>query len=362
MHNIFHKISKRTTVPAWQRAIVLHIQSHASIIGATLVWLLALHFLPFFWESTGEMPLFLSQLLIKTMTIAIQLVIGSSIVWIAYNLADDLVEFLIRHIPQSENNLTLHSHFVPFVTKFIKIIIVCGGSIFVLQNIGINVASLLAGLGLGGLALALAAKRSASDALAYISIMLDQPFLVGDWISFGDTEGTVVEIGIRSCKLKTFYDSIVVIPNSVLIENNIDNIGKRKARRTRTHIGIQYDTDPELITEFVEGVKQILKNNQYIKSDYFQVYFTEIGASELKIFINFFLMVPDWETELQQKQSIFIKILQLAKKLQVEFAFPTQTIHVDSLPQQKMDSIQWYENTKIPKHKTSLNKKRHIFE
>ena len=162
--------------------------------------------------------------------------------------------------------------------------------------------------------------------------MLDRPFSIGDWICFNDIEGTVIEVGLRSSKLKTFYDSIITVPNSVLTSANIDNMGKRKARRTRVYLGVQYDTTPEKIESFIAGIKKILMNNSSTKKDYFQVYFTEFGSSELKVIMNFFLLVNSWEHELQQKQQIFMSILKLAKELNVNFAFPTQTIHVDSMP------------------------------
>ena len=145
-------------------------------------------------------------------------------------------------------------------------------------------------------------------------------------------KGPVTEVGFRSSKLKTFYDSIVIVPNSVLTNANIDNLGKRKARRTRVYLGVEYNTSPEKIEKFIAGIKQILMDNSAVKKDYFQVYFTEFGASELKIIMNFFLIVNSWEHELEQKQNIFITVLKLAKELDVNFAFPTQTIHVDSMP------------------------------
>ena len=181
----------------------------------------------------------------------------------------------------------------------------------------------------------MAAKDSFSNILAYINIMMDRPFSAGDWICFNDMEGTVIEVGMRSCKLKTFYDSVISVPNATLASVHIDNMGKRKARRTRVYLGIQYNTPPERIEKFIEGIKQILLDNPSVKKNYFQVYFTEFGASELKIIMNFFLLVNDWESELRQKQDIFMAVLKLARELKVNFAFPTRTIYMDNIPREK---------------------------
>ena len=305
------------------------------MMSKALIWLVVLNFMPPLWKSLGGIPLFLSKPLIGGIKILIKVVVGAGLVWMAYNLVDELMAFLMKKFFKEEGkNSNFTKHFLPFINRFMKIFVLCFGGLLVLQNLGVNVVSLLAGLGLGGIALALAAKDSASNILAYINIMLDRPFSIGDWICFNDIEGTVTEVGLRSSKIKTFYDSLVTIPNSVLTKANIDNMGKRKARRTRIYLGLQYDTSPEKIEEFIAGIKAILKSTPSVKQDYFQVYFTEFGACDLKIIMNFFLLVEDWESELRQKQNIFLRVLKLAKKQQVQFAFPTQTLHLSGgMPQ-----------------------------
>ena len=315
--------------------IIPQIEKPIGMMSWALIWLIVLNFMPPLWKSMGGIPLFLSKPIISGIYILIKLSIGSGLVWISYNLVDELMSFIIkRSFKEAAQNPALKNHFLPFINHFIKIIVLCFGGLLVLQSLGINVVSLMAGLGLGGVAIALAAKDSASNILAYINIMLDRPFSIGDWICFNNVEGTVIEVGFRSSKIKTFYDSIITIPNSVLTSANIDNMGKRKARRTRIYLGVEYSTDPEQIEKFIEGIKKILMNTSAVKKDYFQVYFTELGASELKIIMNFFLLVNSWEHELQEKQSIFMAVLKLAKELKVNFAFPTQSIHIESMPKE----------------------------
>ena len=281
----------------------------------------------------GGIPLFLSKFIIAGIKVLIKLTIGGGLVWLSYNMVDVFIShFIMKRFFSVKQDSSFHTHFMPFIIRFVKILVVCFGSLLVLQSMGVNVLSLLAGLGIGGVALALAAKDSASNILAYINLMLDRPFSIGDWIAFNDIEGTVLEVGMRSSKIKTFYDSIMTIPNSVLASVNIDNMGKRKARRTRIYLGVEYKTEPEKIKDFIEGIKKILLANECIRKDYFQVYLNDFGASDLRIILNFFLIVSNWEQELQEKQNIYMEILSLAKTLEVNFAFPSRSIYMENTP------------------------------
>ena len=327
VRKILHIIGRRNHF--LQKHIISQVEKPFEMMSMALLWLIILHFMPPLWKSLGGIPLFLSKPIIGGIKIFVKLIIGSGLVWISYNLVDEGLSLFLNQFFKEQGSY-FKNHFFPFINRFVKIIVLCFGSLLVLQSLGINVVSLMAGLGLGGVALALAAKDSASNILAYINLMLDRPFSVGDWICFKDMEGTVLEVGLRSSKIKTFYDSVVTVPNSSLTSAHIDNMGKRKARRTRAYLGLTYNTDPEKIQKFIEGVRQILKNNSIVKQDYFQVYFTELGKSELKIIMNFFLMVQNWEEELKEKQNIFMAVLKLAHAHKVQFAFPTRSIYVEN--------------------------------
>ena len=164
------------------------------------------------------------------------------------------------------------------------------------------------------MAVALAAKETLSNFFGGFTVIVDKPFRVGDWIVCNEVEGTVEDIGFRSTKVKTFYDSLLTIPNSVIADSIIDNLGKRKARRARMTLDITYDTPPEKVEAFVEGIKNIIQSNTFTRKDYYQCYFSAYGPHSLEILLNFFLKVTDWDTELLQKQNIFLEILRLAKR------------------------------------------------
>ena len=256
------------------------------------------------------------------------------LVWNFIDILEHSIQAGLNKRESSSSKDSITKNILPYSKKIIKTLVAVIAALVFLQNIGFNVTSLLASLGIGGLALALAAKETLSNFFGGLSVILDKPFAVGDWIVCKDIEGTVEDIGFRSTKVKTFYDSLITIPNSVLSDSVIDNLGKRKARRTRIVLDVTYDTSPEKMEAFVEGLKQIIESNSHTRKDYYQCYFSGYGPHSLQILLNFFLKVSDWDTELLQKQNIFLEIMRLAKELEVDFAFPTQTLDLLNIPGQ----------------------------
>ena len=264
--------------------------------------------------------IYLSKILSISLSIAI--------FWVIYNLIDVFAEYLTHVTGRTENSLD--DQLVPLVRKTLRVFIVVLGVIVILQNNGYNVASLIAGLGIGGLAVALAAKDTLANFFGSITIFVDRPFRMGDWIKTSAAEGTVEEVGFRSTRIRTFYNSVVSVPNSSLANSEIDNLGMREFRRLKTMLNLTYDTSPEQMEAFVEGIKAIVKANLNFRQDYYEIHFHAFGAHSLDVLVYVFFSVPDWSTELQQRHNFLLEILRLAKALKVEFAFPTQTLHIDS--------------------------------
>lgn len=263
-------------------------------------------------------------------SIAVQIGISFAIFWALYNVVDSLDGKLA--VLSENDRLPIDSQILPMLRRSLKVAIVVLGSLITIQNLGINVMSLVAGFGLGGLAFALAAKETAANLFGSLMILSDKPFRVGDDITFRGVEGTVEEIGLRSTKMRTYYNSQVSIPNGMMATDTVDNLGRRMFRRTKTMIGVTYDTSPEQLEAFLEGIKNIILANEYSRKEGFHVVFTGFGASSLDIMLYFFLKVPNFALELVQRQRIYMEILRLARELDVDFAFPTTTLHVDSMP------------------------------
>mgnify|MGYP002700097493 CR=1 FL=1 len=258
--------------------------------------------------------------------VAVKVLAGFAGVWGAYRLVD-LVTLFLRH-QADQTDTKLDDVLVPLIRKTLKVFVTVIGITFVASNLNLNVSSLLASLGLGGLAFALAAKDVVQNLFGSITVILDRTFHTGDWIIVNDIEGSVEEVGLRSTRVRTFYDSLVTVPNAVFITAKVDNMGQRRYRRLKCNIALTYDTPPDKIEAFCEGVRELIRLHPYMRKDYYHVYLNSLGASSLDVLVYVFWETPDWATELRERQRFLLDILRLAKIQKVDMAFPTQTLHL----------------------------------
>ena len=229
---------------------------------------------------------------------------------------------------------TLDNQLVPLARTVSKIFVAVIGAIFVLQNLGINITSLIAGLGIGGVAVALAAQDTIKNLLGGATILADKPFQVGDWVVIGDFEGTVEQVGFRSTRIRTFADSLITMPNARITDTEVNNMGRRSWRRYSTTLGLAYYTDPDRVQAFAEGVRAIVRANPKMRHDYYIVEFITFADSSLNIMVYTFIEAADWNEEMRVRHIFNLDILRLAERLEVDFAFPTQTLHVAETPDQ----------------------------
>lgn len=243
------------------------------------------------------------------------------------HIVDIFSVYFTKEAKKTDNQLD--DLLVPLIRKTSKIFIICFGLVYIAQSLTVNVTNLVAGLGIGGLAFALAAKDTLSNFFGSLTVILDRPFQIGEYVKIGDNiEGMIEEVGFRSTKIRTFYNSLISVPNNQLANIHIDNFGKREYRRMTTKIGVQYDTPPEKIEAFCEGIRQIILNHKKTRKDYFHVYFNEFAESSLNILVYVFWEVTDWSVELSERHRLLIDILRLGHELKIDFAFPTQTLHL----------------------------------
>ncbi len=250
----------------------------------------------------------------------------SSVVWLGYRMTDVLSDFMMSRAEKTDTKLD--DQLVPLVRKSLKVLMVVIGGLFILQNMHVDIGSLLAGLGLGGLAFALAAKDTVANLFGSIMIFVDRPFQIGDWIRIGDIEGTVEEVGFRSTRIRTFYNSLITYPNGRLMDVAVDNLGARKYRRYSTTLSLTYDTPPERMEVFCEAVRQLILDLDGMRKDYFMVEFKEYGAHSLDVMLYCFILAPSWPAEMRTRTNLNLEILRIAKRIGVSFAFPTQTIEL----------------------------------
>ncbi len=254
-----------------------------------------------------------------------------SLVWLGYRMIDVLALWMENKA--SGTDTKLDDQLVPLVTKTLKVFVAVIGAIFVLQNLNIDVGSLLAGVGLGGLAFALAAKDTVANFFGSVMIFIDKPFQIGDWIVIGNVEGVVEEVGFRTTRVRTFYNSLVTVPNATITNTNIDNYGLRKFRRYTTTLGLTYDTPVAKIQAFCEAVRALISGMPGMRKDYYLVEFQSFGASSLNILLYCFMQCKDWNEELRIRTHLNLEIMRIAQELGVSFAFPTQTLHLESVAQ-----------------------------
>ena len=221
----------------------------------------------------------------------------------------------------------LDDQLAPFANKTLKVIVVVVGGLIILQNFGVNVTALLAGLGIGGIALAFAAQDTVSNVFGTITILLDSPFKLGDWIKIGDTEGTVIEIGFRSTHIKTFYNSVVTLPNSVVAKEKIDNLSERNGwMRFRHTIGFTYEANPEMMQAFSENLKYQLLQDPNVDRERIAIHFNSFGDSALNVIVNFHYHLDEGDVDLARINSYLDLIYKVATEQKLSFAFPTRTM------------------------------------
>lgn len=264
------------------------------------------------------------------MQIAVRVLVTLSIIWAVYRGVDLFGAQLAERADKTESKLD--DQLVPLVRKSLKVVVFLAGVVVVLQNLNFNVGAMLAGLSIGGIAFGLAAKDTLANFFGSISIFVDTPFQIGDWISAQGVDGTVEEVGFRSTRVRTFYNSVVCIPNASLANAKVDNYGQREFRRCFVTIGLTYDTTPEQMQAFCEGVRAVIRANEFTRKDSYEVHMSGFGDSSLDVMVYFFFKCSTWTDELREKHNVFLEIMRLARDVGASFAFPTQSLHLESVP------------------------------
>jgi len=219
-----------------------------------------------------------------------------------------------------------------FILTIIKIIIGGIGSGAMLQVWGINVTALIASLGLGGLAFALAAKDTAANLFGSFALLADKSIHIGEWIKVGDVEGTVEDIGMRTTKIRSFGKSLITVPNQMVANTPIENFSRRGVRRIKMNIGLTYGTNSQQITNIVEEIKYMLHNHKGISDqETLLVNFESFGDSALNIFIYTFTSTANWAQYLDTREDVHFQIMKIVEKNGSSFAFPSQSIYVESI-------------------------------
>ncbi len=213
---------------------------------------------------------------------------------------------------------------------FVKIIIIIILLIMMLKAWGYNPSTLLASLGILGMAAALAAQDTTKNIFGAMMIFIDKPFNIGDWIKTLSVEGTIQEIGMRSTKIKTFEDAIVSVPNGVLANEAIINWTKRQRRRIKMNIGLTYSTTSTQMTNILKQIRELLMADEDIHPQTIFVNFLDFNDSSLGILCYFFTKTVDWGEYMNIRERINLEFMRIVEENGSSFAFPSRTIYLQN--------------------------------
>ena len=231
------------------------------------------------------------------------------------------------------------SHFMPLIKKTLGVVFIIMAALTVAQRMGLNVGAFLTGLGIGGLAFALAAQDTIANFFGSLVVVMDRPFRVGEYVSIGSAEGTVEDIGLRSTRLRTGARTEITIPNKVVANEIVTNFSRMPQRRVDQKIGLTYKTTPTQLEAFLEEVRGILRGDPGVHQEFIAVNFTGYGESSLDIQLIYFSANPDWKKHMDLRERINLQIMRAVTARGLAFAFPTQTLHVEDEVARKLAGV-----------------------
>jgi MscS family membrane protein len=221
---------------------------------------------------------------------------------------------------------------IPIVSQILKLVIIGVTAFQVLHLMNVNVAALIAGISIGGLALALAAKDTVNNLIGSLMIFLDKPFQIGDFIEVDGNMGTVTEVGFRTTRIQKVDTAIISIPNGTIANTVLNNMGIRVFRLFHISIGVTYDTPADLIEVFVDGLRKLsVDHPRVINTDQY-IHMSGFGDSSLNIMYRVYLDTRNYAEELALKEEISLAILRMADAIGIRFAFPSSTLYIEEFP------------------------------
>ena len=214
-------------------------------------------------------------------------------------------------------------------TNAIKMLIVIAAVLIYMDKLGINITTVLAGLGIGGVAVALALQKPMENVFGAFMLYTQQPVRVGDFCRIGTSTGTIEEIGLQTTRLRTLANTVIAIPNSRLASEPIDNISVRQKIRFRPILRLRYDTTPEQLRQILEGIRNLFKTHEQVLPDSQRVRFHEIADDALLVEANAYLDTTDWAKYLELAEGLNISILEIVAAAGTSLSLPARTLHVE---------------------------------
>ncbi len=266
----------------------------------------------------------------KFINITLESLIIYTLFWAIISLLEAFKDYIFNY---TSIDRQLSKELSSFIIRVIKWIVIAVGISMILHNWGVNVSGIIASLGLGGLAFALAAKDTASNLFASIALLLDNSLKKGEWVKVAGVEGVVESVGMRTTKIRSFQKSLFTVPNHLIANDSIENFSRRGVRRIKMNIGLTYSTSSQDIESIVRAIREMLQKHPRIsQKETLLVNFNSFGDSALDIFVYTFSNTAIWSDYLEIREDVLLKITKIVEDNNSAFAFPSQSIYVESLP------------------------------
>jgi MscS family membrane protein len=298
----------------WNEQIVRRLKGPLAIGWAVLLAYLGLGWL--YLEPAAELG-------------ARRLLKGAFIVTVFWVLlrAVDVVDHLITHSEWASHRLASRS-FVTLGGKVLKIAVVIIGVVTILSQAGYPVGSIIAGLGIGGLALALAAQKTVENVFGAFSIAVDEPFRQGDFVKVDGVLGTVEAIGLRSTRIRTLDRTLIAIPNGKLAEMRTESYAARDRLRLACTLSLVYGTSAQQIRRVLIEVEAALRAQPKISPDGLTVCLRELAQSSLEVEVTAWFATQDWAEFQRIRQELLLRMMEIVESAGTRLAFPTRTVHL----------------------------------
>lgn len=279
---------------------------------------------PFYWF----LAVYIAFRTLRIEGLPARVVNGILLIWATYQVVIALqmiVDYIVRRKLAARNEREVKA-----VREMVKtmsgIVLWTLGALFVLQNLGVQVTSLLAGLGVGGIAVAFAAQRVLGDLFSSLAIYLDKPFVPGDFVVFGDVKGTVQQVGIKTTRLKALDGEEIVVPNQKITDGQLKNYGRMKERRVALDVGVTYETPNEKMNHIPEILKDAIESAEGVRFN--RAHFKHFAESALVFEAVYHVEDKSFDVHMDVKQEILLKIKEQFEQEGISFAYPTRVVYV----------------------------------
>ncbi len=248
-------------------------------------------------------------------------------VWLLFggmNLLRDIYANRLQHQDRGGAAVLLQP-----ASNALKLLIGMGAALVYLNNLGINITTVLAGLGVGGIAVALALQKPMEDIFGAITLYSQQPVRVGDFCRVGTEMGTIEEIGLRTTRLRTLANTLIAIPNARLANEPIDNISARSRILYRPVLRLRYDTTPQQLQHILDGIRELFSSHERVLQDNHRVRFKEIADDALLVEVYANLDTTDWSVYLELAEGLNMRILEIVAQAGTTLSLPARTLHIE---------------------------------